>query len=127
MERRFGIGVTREGAGQYGYQCFPIDEVNGRDIYPRIGQVQGSSNVVTNPTLQWCCTILPGIPQFHGQYNTPAWRKRHRMPTGDRGAALVHRSMLPGTGIKGDNSVHGGCDERETRGGRADCHGRIQC
>ena len=123
-----GLESAVEGVGhvgQYGHRCFPVDEDDGRDIHPGIGQVQVSCDVVVDSTPQKHCTILLGLPQLCCQGDTPVWRECHRVPTVNEGAALVHCRMLPGAGIQGDDLVRGGGNERETEGGRAGFCGRL--
>ena len=106
-ERRFGVGVKRDGAGQYGCRGVSRDYIYGRHLYLGIGRIQGRRDVGAEPTPRRRHAVIPGLPQRCGRGDTPVWRERHCVPTGDGGEALVHRRILPGAGRGGPDSGRG--------------------
>ena len=83
-----------------------------------IVQVQVSSDVSTYTTLIQLHTILLRLPQIWSRGDTLVRCKRDHVPTGDGGTSLVHRRMLPGARIRGDDLGIGGSNGRDTKGGR---------
>ena len=120
-ERRFVVNVKGDGESYHGRRGISRDEIDGQDLHPWIGWIQGRRNVGAEPTLRWRRTVLQGFPELCSREDTPVWRKRHCMPTGNGGEALVHCQMLPGAGRRGDNLGRGSSDEVSTKGSGVDC------
>ena len=97
--RNSGLESAFRGMGQANLDVGVFQETKLMDrIYTR---VQGSCNIGAEPTPWWRCTFLSVISHLCGRGDTPVWRERNCVPTGNGGAALIHCRMLPGAGRQG--------------------------
>ena len=86
----------------------PRDQTDGGNLIAVFGRVQGRCDTGTEPTPWRRRDIISGLSRLCSPGDTPVWRKRHCVPAGDGGEALVHLGMLTGAGRQDDHQRHQG-------------------